>query len=492
MISMYQWQKVKECRLKGMSIKKIARTVKMSKNTVRKYLRSVEEPAMKKREFPSRVTPHEKEVARMIGEGFIGTRIYSELKALGFSGSLSCVHRYVKRIRDEVLRQRSATTRFETEPGEQMQYDWKEWTLRVGGVEKKLYFHALILGFSRKKFYACSETIMTPDILRAIHEGMVSFGGSAKHVVIDNPKQMILLHRKDGVVRYNDHFLRFCGLFGIIPSPCQNYRAKTKGKVERPFFYLQEHFLRGLEVQSMEELDERLAAFTATVNATHHRGIETTPNTRFVEEQPRLLPLPEIDSSQWLTREIRKVSRDGFVSLDAKLYPVPMRLTGKEVLIENVFGKHFKVYENGHCVCEFSKRRDGAYQPIHPEHVVIHQQMDEKRKKRRSEGVIQFLDAFGPSAEPFFEGLKASQRENAYFHLHDILSLTQFYAAEDIGDILSDCCSMAVFHRSTVKGLLSKKPLKPPSVMEPIIGVMVPSGVLTRSLADYKELAHER
>lgn len=492
MVSMYFWNKIKEMRLQGKSIKKIARQLDMSKNTVRKYLRSVEEPTLKKREFPSRVKPHEKEVTRMIDEGFIGTRIYTELKALGFGGSLSCVHRYVKRIRDEVLRQRSATTRFETEPGEQMQYDWKEWTMCVAGVERKLYFHALILGFSRKKFYACSETIMTPDILRAIHEGMVTFGGAAKHVVIDNPKQMILLHRKDGVVRYNDDFLRFCGLFGIIPSPCQNYRAQTKGKVERPFFYLQEHFLRGLEVQSVEELDQRLAAFTATVNAMHHRGIETTPNARFVEEQPRLRPLPEIDSARWMTREIRKVSRDGFVSLDAKLYPVPMRLTGKEVLIENVFGKQFKVYENGHCVCEFSKRREGAYQPIHPEHVAIHRQMEDRRKKRRCEGVIRFLDAFGPSAEPFFEGLKTSQRENVYFHLHDILSLTQFYTAEDIGTVLSDCCSMEVFHRNTVKGLLSKKPLKMSSVMEPLVGVMVPSGVVTRSLADYKELAYER
>ena len=486
---MYQWQKIKEMRLVGDSIKKIARELHVSKNTVRKYVRSSEEPEMKHRVFSREVEAYEKEVARMVGDGFIGTRIFNDLKGLGFEGSLSSVHRYVRGSRDEILRLRSMTTRFETEPGEQMQYDWKEWEMNVGGCPRKFYFHALVLGYSRKKFYVCSETITTTDILRAIHEGMLSFGGCAKYLVIDNPKQMVLLHRKDGVVRYNDGFLRFCGLFGIIPSPCQNYRAQTKGKVERPFFYLQEHFLRGLEVQNVQELGEKLAVFTASVNAQYHRGIETTPDARFSEEQSRLTPLPEVDPSRWISREIRKVSRDGFVSLDAKLYSVPMRLAGKQVLVENIFGKQFKVYEGMRCACEFDKRTEGPYQPVHPEHVAIHEQMEDKRKKRRSEVVIRFLDLFGERGKTFFEGLEVSQRENAYFHLHDILAMTQFYTTEHVGDVLSECCSLQVFNRNTVKGLLSKKPHKMISI-SPCVRSDVPTVFIGRSLSVYKELTY--
>ncbi|RMD58051.1 MAG: HTH domain-containing protein [Nitrospirae bacterium] len=39
MISMHKWYQVKILREQGVSIKKIARQLKLSKNTVRKYLR---------------------------------------------------------------------------------------------------------------------------------------------------------------------------------------------------------------------------------------------------------------------------------------------------------------------------------------------------------------------------------------------------------------------------------------------------------------------
>jgi len=41
---MYKWQQVKALRAKGVSIKKIARKLKLSKNTVRKYLRIPDPP----------------------------------------------------------------------------------------------------------------------------------------------------------------------------------------------------------------------------------------------------------------------------------------------------------------------------------------------------------------------------------------------------------------------------------------------------------------
>ncbi len=115
--------------------------------------------------------------------------------------------------------------------------------------------------------------------------------------------------------------------------------------------------------------------------------------------------------------------------------------------------------------------------------------MRQKRKKRRSAHLIRFFEIFGKQGELFFEGLEISQRENAYFHLHDILTLTQFYATEDVSDVLSDCCSMDVFHRNTVKGLLSKKPLKLSRVPEQI-ATPFPSGVMARSLSEYKAVPY--
>lgn len=81
---------------------------------------------------------------------------------------------------------------------------------------------------------------------------------------------MVITHRKDGIVRYNDDFLKFCGLYGIQPSACENYRPRTKGKVERPFYYVQEQLLRGLEVKSLSEFAAKLKEFQDEYNQRPH------------------------------------------------------------------------------------------------------------------------------------------------------------------------------------------------------------------------------
>jgi len=490
-ISMYQWQKVKENRLKGMSIKGLSRKFNLSKNTIRKYLRTEAVPSMKKRTYLNCVEPFKTEVADMLKKGLIGSRIFKELKAKGFQRSQSSVDRYLRKVRSSE-RVEKQTSRFETEPGQQMQYDWKEWELEIGGISTKLYIHSLILSYSRKKFYVASLGITTADILQAIYAGMAYFGGFSRELVIDNPKQMVLTHRKNGLLRYNDGFLKFCGLFGIIPNACENYRPQTKGKVERPFLYLQEHFLKGLEVQNWGCFEAKLATFTDSVNTNYHRGIETTPNNRFEIEKTFLQTIPQVEPSSWRLTEIRKVSQDGYLSLMGKLYPVPMRLCGKEVMVESLFGKTFKVMWAEAVVCELSRRFDGPNLVSHPEHAAMNSDYEAARQKKRGLPVREFIRLFPAQGALFFEGLKTVQRENAYYHVAEILKLTQFYHLTDMAAVLEECMALKAFHKNTVKRLLVSKPLKatPVSAVVSALAVARPSTPISRPLSVYKELTH--
>jgi transposase len=172
---------------------------------------------------------YEDRVEEMLERQYIGTRIHEELTEMGFEGSLSTVHRHIREIKKEAVIREKVTTRFETPPGRQMQYDWKEWQLPVAGRAVKIYLHEVVLGYSRKKHYSWSLGITASDVIRAIEAAILFFEGVASELVIDNPKQMVLVHDRNGVVRYTDEFLTFCGLYGIDPSPCQNYRARIKG-----------------------------------------------------------------------------------------------------------------------------------------------------------------------------------------------------------------------------------------------------------------------
>ncbi len=94
---MYKWQKVKALQRQGRSIREIARIVKLSRNTVRKYIRSSEPPKFKKRNYTRMLDNYKEEISRMLSKNYIGTRIYEELKKLGYKGSLSTVHKYISK-----------------------------------------------------------------------------------------------------------------------------------------------------------------------------------------------------------------------------------------------------------------------------------------------------------------------------------------------------------------------------------------------------------
>lgn len=93
---MYKWQQVKTLKAQGVSIKGITKQLKLSKNTVRKYLRSSEPPRFKARHYERLLAQYEETVEGMLEKHYIGTRIYNELLPLGYKGSLSSVHRYLQ------------------------------------------------------------------------------------------------------------------------------------------------------------------------------------------------------------------------------------------------------------------------------------------------------------------------------------------------------------------------------------------------------------
>ncbi len=74
---------------------------------------------------------YEEKIREMLQKKYIGTRIYTELIDIGYEGSLSTLHRQIREMKGEERWKQLTTTRVETAPGVQMQYDWKEWDLPV-------------------------------------------------------------------------------------------------------------------------------------------------------------------------------------------------------------------------------------------------------------------------------------------------------------------------------------------------------------------------
>ena len=486
-ISMYKWQRIKALHAQGVSIRKIAQTLGVSRNTVRKYLRDTNPPQFKAREYKKQLDQYREEICVMLDKGYIGTRIYNELILKGYTGSLSTVHRFLRDLKKDDEALKSATTRVETGPGEQMQYDWKEWILPVNGKPVKIYLHEVVLSCSRMKHYTFSLSITTADIIRALADACTFFGGYAKELVMDNAKQMVITHRRDGIIRYNDEFLKFCGLYGIQPSACENYRPRTKGKVERPFYYVQEQLLRGLEVDNLNDFAVKLKNFQDEYNQRPHSKLGRSPEQMFQEEKESLLKIPSIEPALLQCKEPRKVSNDGYISYNGNLYPVPMRYCTKTVWIEIIYGRRMKIYdETGTLLDELDLYlQKQARRPVHPEHEVINSQYQERKTGIRSALAGKFITTFGETGRVYLEGLRRQTVANMYWHLAEILRYQNIYTTEDIATAIKECLKIGSYHKNSVKRLLEKNEIAPLVPDYDPVNLHLPAVKIKRDLACY-------
>jgi hypothetical protein len=92
----------------------------------------------------------------------------------------------------------------------------------------------------------------------------------------------------------NAEFLRFAAHYGFKVRACRPYRAQTKGKVERPIFYVRDNFIYGREFLNDADLDTQARRWLErTANVRIHQTIKEQPLLRFERDERALLqPLP--------------------------------------------------------------------------------------------------------------------------------------------------------------------------------------------------------
>lgn len=98
------WITVKTMFNRGVPIRQIARELKISRNTVKRLIKFDEEPHYKKREYSSKIDDYHEMIKTWYLDpeyAFIGTRIFRELKKMGYEGSISPIYNYLKSLKDE-------------------------------------------------------------------------------------------------------------------------------------------------------------------------------------------------------------------------------------------------------------------------------------------------------------------------------------------------------------------------------------------------------
>ena len=275
----------------------------------------------------------------------------------------------------------------------------------TGEGRRRVHAFSYVLGYSRRQYLRFVEAQDMATTLREHVRAFEHLGGVAATCLYDNMKVVVSGH-EDGVPIYNPRFLAFATHYGFRPLACRVRRPQTKGKVERPFLYVETSLFNGRTFDSLDHLNETTAWWLAQVaDVRELRASGKTPLQLHQEELPHLIPLP---ASAYDVAPVvyRTVGVEGTVSYGQNGYSVPWRYIGC-VLPVRVTERELIIYNPRleevarHALLPGTVR---GQRGMHTEH---RPREDARRRQAELEGRYAEL---GEPGRRFLEGLLRAQR----------------------------------------------------------------------------------
>jgi len=288
----------------------------------------------------------------------------------GLKLSLRTVERAVAALRRELEAEARATIRFETPPGKQLQIDFGERRVLIGGESVKVYLFVATLGYSRRVYVRAFRNERQESWFAGLEGAFGHFGGVTEEVLFDNDRGLVVRHdRATGEVELNARLHAFARHWRFRPRACAPYRARTKGKDERGVGYVKKNAIAGRTFETWPAFEAHLEEWTREIaDQRVHGTTGEVPVERFQRAEAKALQsiagIPPFAVAREL---VRKVQGDCAIEVDGNAYSVPWRLIGESVRVTLADGQ-LRVTHAGQevavhqrCTGRFERRTD----PLH-------------------------------------------------------------------------------------------------------------------------------
>jgi transposase len=335
----------------GLSVSEIARQCSLDRKTVRRYIeRGLEPPTYGPRKpRPALLDPFTSYLRERVKAypGLTGARLLRELRDRGYKGGYTGVTDFLRDVRP--VPDPHFEVRFETAPGEQAQVDFAQFNVVFTDEPERprvVWLFSMVLGFSRLIWARFVVHQDLPTVLRCHVSAFEALGGVPREILYDRMKTAVLGERNHEGIVYNRALIDLARHYGFYPKACRPYRAKTKGKVERPFRYIREDFFLARSFRNLADLNEQLRHWLdRAANSRLHATTRRIVSEAFAEERPFLKPLPLAPFRAVLRLE-RRISQEGMVSVGGNFYSVP-DVTRRRTVEVHTFAEEVRIFEDG-------------------------------------------------------------------------------------------------------------------------------------------------
>lgn len=276
--------------------------------------------------------------------------IHERLIEMGFDISYPTVCNYIR----ENYYQKDAFIRQEYRLGETLEFDWGEVKISIKGKPTTLQMGLLTTAKGSHHYARLYQNQKMENFLDIHVKAFNSIGGIHKELVYDNMKQAVKRFVGKGEKEATEDLIKLSLYYGFKYRFCNIASGNEKGHVERGIeFVRRKAFSSQTEFSSIEEANNHLLAKLSTLNSRKRNWLQNrSPLDLLREEAPYLLPLkPSYDSSR---RVESRVSKYSVINIDQNKYSVPDYLVGKFVNAR-VYPEKVLVYYKNNQIAEHKR-----------------------------------------------------------------------------------------------------------------------------------------
>jgi len=362
----------------GESISAIARSLNLSRNTVKKYLNAQAEPAYRRSVQPK---PQLGAFSVLIEQWLVSDaalpkarrrtarRLFEGLQAAGYHGAYDSVQRHVKAWKAAASVRGAVTQAFvplSFAPGEVGQFDWSYEYVVLGGVTQTIKLAHFRLAHSRAMFVVAYPRETQEMVLDAHDRAFAFFGGVPQKMIYDNLKTVVDAVFSGRERQFNRRFLALANHYLFEPVACTPASGWEKGQVENQVGNIREWlFTPTPRFADFKELNAWLEQRCRELAERVHPDKQGTIAEAWAAERPALRPV-SMPFHGYVEQPLR-VSSTCLISVDRNRYSVPAAWAGKVVSVR-ISATHVRVAAEGNLIAEHERlfgRDQLACQPWH-------------------------------------------------------------------------------------------------------------------------------
>ena len=369
----------REFFIRGRSIKEIVRDLHVSRNTVRKVVRTGRTAFEYEREvqpmpklgqwradLDELLAGNDSKAAR---ERLTMIRVFEELRSRGYAGGYDAVRRYARGWRRErVAVTAAAHVPLSFDPGEAYQFDWSHEIVLINGTTVTIKVAHVRLCHSRMLYVRAYPRESQEMVFDAHDKAFAFFEGTCRRGIYDNMKTAVETILVGKERQYNRRFQQMCAHYLVDPVACTPASGWEKGQVENQVGLVRERFFTPrLRVKSFEELNgwllDQCVAYAK--GHPHPENKETTVWQSFEVERPSLVPY--VGAFDGFHAVPVSVSKTCLIRFDNNRYSVMASAVGRPVEVR-AYAERIELRQGGHVVGEHARRfgrNETVFEPWH-------------------------------------------------------------------------------------------------------------------------------